>query len=93
MHPIFQLLCITITTYVNFVIAVGKSQLIIRQGLTSNHSALEVLRWDNPFTFPILKNYVVPMTSGFYVSFNGFFGAESRLALVYTAYSHLSTTF
>lgn len=65
----------------------SNTKLIIRQGLTSNHPDLDTINYSQ-FNPTPLKTYVVPIQTGFYVSFNGGFGSISRLALVYTAFSY-----
>lgn len=61
-----------------------RSELIIRKGMTSDRPALDVLK--SPLTDP-MKNYVASLAAGFYVSFRGEFIVNSKLALVYTAFS------
>lgn len=68
-----------------------ESKLVIRQGLTSSASALDTIQWSTKRNAvePKLKSYIVPMSSGFYVTFKGVFDSRTRLALVYTAFSYM----
>lgn len=66
----------------------GVSELIIRQGITSDKP--EVQRITNPMKGFNGTSYIVPLTTGFYVSLKGVFGAQSRLAIVYAVYSYMS---
>lgn len=61
-----------------------RSELIIRKGMTSDRSTLDVVK--SSLTDP-MKFYVASLADGFYVSFRGVFNANSKLALVYTAFS------
>ncbi|XP_018326251.1 uncharacterized protein LOC108737696 [Agrilus planipennis] len=67
----------------------GNTQLTVRQGVTSNEPALETLR--HPMSYFFLskkKEHVVSLSQGFYVSLKGLFRPESRLSIVYTAFSY-----
>lgn len=67
---------------------VGVSELVIKQGLTSDRPELERLAYPNKS-----KNgtsLIVPVTTGFYISLKGIFGQDSRLAIVYSVYSYMS---
>lgn len=66
----------------------GVSSLVIRQGITSDRPVLEEFKTTSLTTSS--KSFVVPLVSGFYVSFHGSFQADSRLAIVYTAFSYMS---
>lgn len=72
----------------NCLILDKNSKLTIRQGITSNHPELETIQ-SNSIKSILIKNYVVSMSTGFYVSFNGNFANDSRLALVYTSFSYI----
>lgn len=73
--------------YFVFFLLASNTDLVIREGLTSNNLALDTVHYSQ-FNLAPLKTYVVPIQTGFYVSFNGVFGINSRLALVYTAFSY-----
>lgn len=62
------------------------SMLTVIQGITSDNAILDVVR---PISGGSGKNYVVPLTSGFYVHLRATFGVQSRMALVYAAFSYL----
>ncbi|XP_055611974.1 uncharacterized protein LOC129758495 isoform X2 [Uranotaenia lowii] len=64
----------------------ANSMLTIIQGVTSDNSILDIVR---PNGGKSVKNYVVPLTAGFYVHLRATFGMQSKMALVYTAYSYL----
>lgn len=66
----------------------GVSELIIRQGITSDKP--EIQRLTNPTRGTNGTSLIIPLTTGFYVSLKGVFGAESRLAIVYAVYSYMS---
>lgn len=65
------------------------SDLIIRQGITSDRPDIERFFYFSEINQLTTKTYVVPLTMGFYVSLRGFFNYESRLALVYTTFSYM----
>lgn len=68
---------------------VGPTELIIRQGLTSNEPAVESIKQSlSYFTTAKEKEHVVPIKQGFYISLKGFFRRESRLAMVYAAFNY-----
>lgn len=67
----------------------AKSEISIMQGTTSDRPVLETLE-SSPAMSVSSRNLVVPITSGFYVRLRGKFNAESRLAIVYTAFSYSS---
>lgn len=66
----------------------GASELVIRQGLTSDKPEIEMI------TYPAKNlnetNVVVPLSTGFYVHLKGVFGIDSRLAIIYTVFSYMS---
>lgn len=70
----------------------SKSEISIVQGTTSDHPELERIE-SSPLTSVSSRNLVVPITAGFYVRLRGKFNAESRLAIVYTAFSYSSKSF
>lgn len=66
----------------------GVSELVIRQGVTSDSPELERITYPNRN-----KNsttWIIPITTGFYVSMKGIFGQDSRLAIAYSVYSYMS---
>lgn len=65
------------------------TELIIRQGLTSDRDKLDVITVNSSQP----KMHVVPLSSGFYVSLKGSFGIKSKIAIVYTAFSYLGILF
>lgn len=67
----------------------SKSEIIILQGTTSDRPVLERLESSNLKSVSS-RSLVVPITSGFYVRFRGKFNYESRLAIVFTAFSYSS---
>ena len=67
----------------------SKSEIIILQGITSDRSVLESLK-SSSMKSVSSRNLVVPITSGFYVRLRGKFNSDSRLAIVYTAFSYSS---
>lgn len=70
----------------------SNSEIIILQGTTSDRPILEKL--SSSSASPVSsRNLVVPITSGFYVRLRGKFNADSRLAIVYTAFSYSSKFF
>lgn len=66
----------------------GVSELIIRQGITSDRPIMQ--RITNPNTGFNETSWILPLSTGFYVSLKGVFGTESRLAIIYTVYSYMS---
>lgn len=62
---------------------------MIRQGQTSRNKEMNRVEWSDSTSSTARKDYIVPMVAGFYVTFKGIFGADSRLALVYTAFSYM----
>lgn len=72
----------------------GQSELVIRQGLTSDSMELEILKLTSQNNTVIVpKTYVVPLKAGFYVSLKGAFNQKSNLAIVYTAFSYMGKKF
>ncbi|CRL03322.1 CLUMA_CG016193, isoform A [Clunio marinus] len=65
----------------------GKSEIIIIEGMTSNRPILEQLE-SSTETSVSSRNLVLPISSGFYIRLRGKFNSESRLAIVYTAFSY-----
>ncbi|XP_055538591.1 uncharacterized protein LOC129726052 isoform X2 [Wyeomyia smithii] len=64
----------------------ARSLLTVIQGTTSNSPIMDVVRTGSSAEG---RNYVVPLTSGFYIHLRGTFGQMSRIALVYAAFSYL----
>ncbi|XP_017769077.1 PREDICTED: uncharacterized protein LOC108557170 isoform X2 [Nicrophorus vespilloides] len=67
----------------------GSTELVIRQGMTSNEPIVEVLRY--PVSHYIVskqKEHVAPIAQGFYVSLKGIFRPESRIAIIYSAFNY-----
>lgn len=64
------------------------STLVIKQGITSDRPVLE--KMVAPTSDTSSKGFVVPLVSGFYVSFRGTFNFESKLAIIHTAFSYMS---
>lgn len=59
--------------------------------MTSTQPAIEVLRHPKQrYNSPKEVEHVVPISQGFYVSFRGVFTPESRLEIVYAAFSYRS---
>jgi len=65
----------------------GASEVIIVQGITSDRPILEKIE-SSSLTSMSSRNLVVPISSGFYVRLRGKFNVDSRLAIVYTAFSY-----
>lgn len=61
------------------------ARLIIRQGMSSDRSELDVITPNQTRS----KMHVVPLSSGYYVSLKGSFSSRSKVAIVYTAFSYL----
>lgn len=80
-----------ISVYTRFA-TVEQSELIIHEGLTSVHPQLGTIQWagmqQKKQRINVIREYVLPTTTGFYVRFQGTFGASSKLALVYTVFSY-----
>lgn len=66
-----------------------QGDIVIVQGTTSDLPVLERIVSSSTKTVSS-RNLVVPITSGFYVRMRGKFNSESRLAIVYTAFSYSS---
>jgi hypothetical protein len=67
----------------------ANSEISIHQGTTSDRPILEVVR-SSPGKSISSRNLIVPLSSGFYVHFYGKFNTQSRLAIIYTAFSYSS---
>ncbi|KAG5892626.1 hypothetical protein JTB14_019715 [Gonioctena quinquepunctata] len=79
-------LYVKVATFANFA---GTTELIIRQGVTSNQPTAEVLRHPAAhFGSSKQAEHVVPISQGFYVSLRGIFTPASRLAIVYAAFNY-----
>lgn len=67
----------------------GTTELVIRQGVTSNQPAVEVLKHPMAhFSLPKQIEHVVPIKQGFYIRFRGHFGPQSQLAIVFAAFNY-----
>lgn len=66
----------------------SKSELVIRQGITSDSQELEAVTWPNKGMSN--KNHIVPVLTGFYIRLRGVFGISSRLAIVYSIFNYMS---
>ena len=64
------------------------SLMLIRQGTTSVSPLLESISSNTTSNFTT-KSFTVPMTTGFYISLQGAFDYESRLAIVYASFSYI----
>lgn len=65
------------------------SVFTIRKGITSNDEILETLQPQNNETDSLLaQKHVVPLTTGFYISFKGLSETDSALIVVYSAFSY-----
>ncbi|XP_058836488.1 uncharacterized protein LOC131693035 isoform X2 [Topomyia yanbarensis] len=62
------------------------SMLTMIQGTTSNNAVMDVVRSSMQGNG---RNYVVPLTTGFYIHLRGTFTIYTRMALVYAAFSYL----
>lgn len=68
----------------------SKSVLTIKQGMTSDRPDMETIISSQQSSSLPAKTFLVPITSGFYVSLRGSFSHDSVLALVYTTFSYMS---
>lgn len=66
----------------------GVSELVIKQGVTSDSKELERITYPNGNRNSTA--WIIPITTGFYISLKGVFGQDSRLAIVYSVYSFMS---
>ncbi|XP_053687164.1 uncharacterized protein LOC128736701 [Sabethes cyaneus] len=64
----------------------SRSLLTVIQGTTSNSPIMDVVRTSASAKG---RNYVVPLTSGFYIHLRATFTHQTRIALVYAAFSYL----
>lgn len=65
------------------------SEISIIEGTTSVGRVLQTLE-SSPIRSVSSKNFITSITSGFYIRLRGKFTHESRLAIVYTAFSYSS---
>lgn len=75
--------------YIFFNFTVGNTELIIRQGITSNDPIVEVLR--HPvihYHIPKTIEHIAPISEGFYISFRSIFNSNSSLAIMYSAFNY-----
>lgn len=64
-------------------------ELVLRKGVTSSQPVVEILKSPtNKFNSATEKEHVVSITEGFYIHLRGFFKPESRMAIVYAAFSY-----
>lgn len=56
--------------------------------MTSTQPVIEVLRHPKHYSSSKEVEHVVPVSQGFYISFRGVFTPESRLEVIYTAFSY-----
>ncbi|XP_068897152.1 uncharacterized protein Culd, partial [Tenebrio molitor] len=74
---------------VKFAGFAGRTELTIRQGLTSNGPLVENLKLSmTHFYLSKEREHIVPISQGFYIRLKGLFLPESRLALVYAAFNY-----
>ncbi|XP_075221183.1 CUB and LDLa domain isoform X2 [Lycorma delicatula] len=77
-----------------FLDMAGNTELIVRQGQTSEGPLLETVRHpmaqfagSRPRTH--IREHVIPLSTGYYVSLRGTFNVASRLAIVYSAFTYM----
>ncbi|XP_055841767.1 uncharacterized protein LOC129908945 isoform X2 [Episyrphus balteatus] len=66
----------------------SRSELTIRQGTTSDASAIESVVWPNNGMSK--ENHIVPILTGYYIRLRGVFGMSSKLAIVYSVFNYLN---
>ncbi|XP_054261630.1 uncharacterized protein LOC128985784 isoform X1 [Macrosteles quadrilineatus] len=76
-----------------FLDMAGSTELVVRQGLTSEGPILETVRHPvaqlGPAHARTRRENILPLNVGFYVSLRGTFSSMSRLAIVYTAFTYM----
>ncbi|XP_022193710.2 uncharacterized protein LOC111051493 [Nilaparvata lugens] len=77
-----------------FLDMAGNTELTVRQGETSESPLLETMRYPmaqltGSRPRPHMREHVVPLNTGFYVSLRGTFGLASRLAIIYSAFTYM----
>lgn len=64
------------------------SNMVIRQGATSDAPIIEDVFWPNNGMSK--ENHIVPILTGYYIRLKGVFGMSSKLAIVYSVFNYLS---
>lgn len=70
----------------------GNTELVVRQGITSEGVPVENLRSPVSEMQPpsrALREMIIPVEVGFYVALRGTFSARSKLSIVYAAFSYM----
>lgn len=66
--------------------------MMVRDGVTSAAPLLELYEWPTMKAMThTSQTYVTSLSTGFYVAFRGVFAPNTRLAIVYTAFSYMGT--
>lgn len=76
----------------NFEKMASESEIKIHQGITSDKAIIEHLK-SSPDSSVSSRNFIAPLSAGFYVRLRGRFNPQSRLAIVYAAFSYSSEIF
>ncbi|XP_030567182.1 uncharacterized protein LOC115767151 isoform X1 [Drosophila novamexicana] len=66
----------------------ARSELIIRQGTTSDATEIENVMWPNNGLSK--ENHIAPILTGYYIRLRGVFGMSSKLAIVYSVFNYLN---
>ncbi|XP_064542218.1 uncharacterized protein Culd isoform X1 [Drosophila montana] len=66
----------------------ARSELIIRQGTTSEATEIENVMWPNNGLSK--ENHIAPILTGYYIRLRGVFGMSSKLAIVYSVFNYLN---
>lgn len=65
------------------------TELVVREGVTSTEEPIEALRMSNlSLDHTQARQYITPITRGFYISLKGVIKPESKLVVVYSAFSY-----
>ncbi|XP_059489398.1 uncharacterized protein LOC132204719 isoform X2 [Neocloeon triangulifer] len=68
----------------------GNTDLVVRQGLTSEGVTVENLRSPvSEASSRLLREMIIPVDVGFYISLRGVFSSRSKLSIVYAAFSYM----
>jgi len=70
----------------------GNTELVVRHGITSDGVPVEKLRSSVTELQPnsrALREMIIPVDVGFYVSLRGVFTARSKLTIVYASFSYM----
>jgi hypothetical protein len=70
----------------------GNTELVVRQGITSEGVPVENLRSPVSEMQPpsrALREMIIPVEVGFYIALRGTFSARSKLSIVYAAFSYM----